>query len=159
VATYQYNQYVPADKVNPDGTFGTTDSPATGLECNVISLSTYEVFPRTAGISSGIKAGWGAIAGEVHDCNDAKIVNAIVATSAKGGKTVYMNTSSDNPQPDMTRTGTNVNGIYAFLNVPSGPLDIAAAVLVDGQKKALSKVNLELQPDSVALFTWDFNYK
>ena len=23
----------------------------------------------------------------------------------------------------------------------------------------LSKVNLELQPDSVALFTWDFNYK
>jgi hypothetical protein len=106
------------------------DSDATAgvyeYEAPIIYSSTYDSIPTLSGrtvsgaadLQDGV--GNGVIAGEVHDCADVIVENAVVGMTGfdrSTMSTVYFNGEED-PNPDALRTATASDGLYAVLNVP-----------------------------------------
>jgi len=94
----------------------------------LIYSSTYSSIPTLSGRqiegnqNLGDGVGRGVIAGEIHDCTDTIIGNAVVGVDDFDSSTmsiVYFNGASD-PNPDPVRTNTASDGLYAVLNVPTG---------------------------------------
>jgi hypothetical protein len=96
-------------------------------EAALIYSSTYSSIPTLSGrqiegnqnLNDGV--GRGVIAGEVHDCTDTIVGNAVVGMSGFDSSLmsiVYFN-GEDDPNPDPVRTSTASDGLYAILNVVS----------------------------------------
>jgi hypothetical protein len=93
----------------------------------LIYSSTYSSIPTLSGRqiegnqNLGDGVGRGVIAGEVHDCTDTIVGNAVVGLDDFDASTmsiVYFNGEED-PNPDPVRTNTASDGLYAILNVPA----------------------------------------
>jgi hypothetical protein len=113
--------------------------PTYQRNANVLSAADYVNIPVTVGLSSGITPGKGAIAGEVHDCDDVRIENAQVGVNPAGDKFTYFNGDPYNTLPDSTRaaTGTDRLGLFAALNMTTGHVEVQAVGLVNGKETSL----------------------
>ncbi|MBP6829763.1 MAG: hypothetical protein KA978_03210 [Deltaproteobacteria bacterium] len=126
----------------------------------VISNSDWTAIPATSTLTSGITRGRGALAGEVHDCDDVRLANATVESTPRrawDGPVVYFSENDTNPLPDLSREqrGTSLLGTYALLDVEPGPVRVAAV----GYNAARAVVHLgsyraRIFPDSVTLVTF-----
>jgi hypothetical protein len=125
----------------------------------VISNSDWTAIPATSTLTSGIGAGRGAVAGEVHDCDDVRLANATVESSPRrawDGPVVYFSENDTNPLPDLSREqrGTSLLGTYALLDVEPGAVRVAAVGYNAGQVVHLGSYRARVFPDSVTLVTF-----
>jgi hypothetical protein len=146
------------------------DSDATdgvyNYEAPIIYSSTYDSIPTLSGrfvtgaADLGDGVGNGVIAGEVHDCNDVIVENAVVGMTGferSTMSTVYFDGEED-PGPDPLRTATASDGLYAVLNVPgdverqivAGVRDTACAG-EDCQCLSLGSRTVKTYADSVSI--------
>lgn len=139
-----YNIYVPtADVV--DGVYD--------YDPRSLATDDYGVIAQAA-LGHPIAAGNGAIAGEVHDCGDVRVLNAVADTNGSKLGLVYFTSDEDKPLPSQGATGTSRLGLYAALDVAPGPTIVAAAGLVNGQMVALGEHKVYVYPDTVTSLTF-----
>lgn len=112
--------------------------PRWRYRARILSTSDWTSIPLTAGLVSGIRAGSGVVAGEVHDCSDTRLEFAQVATNPAPEVAAYFNDNPDNPLPVASRfEGTSLLGLYSALDIPEGPVDVSALGRVDGELVSL----------------------
>ena len=143
VSTVQYNLWVRADKVTKDG--------AAYEEAYVISDLTKKLIPASAGIAE-IAKGNGAVAGEVHDCNDDMVKGATVSFSLRPQKVVYFASGL----PNATLTETTEDSVYAGLNIApgtTGDITVTAAVKVGGKVTEIGQQTIRLFADQIVILT------
>jgi len=93
----------------------------------ILSSSDWTSIPLTAGLVEGVRPTSGAVAGEVHDCDDVRLEFAQVATNPPPEVLAYFNDNPDNPLPATSRSeGTSLLGLYAALDIPEGPVEVTA---------------------------------
>jgi hypothetical protein len=96
----------------------------------VLSNADWSTIPSTATLTGGIPMGQGALAGEVHDCDDVRLSNATVyaAPAPNFSNTIYFSDNETNPLPDLSRLtrGTSILGLYAMLSMNPGQVRVAA---------------------------------
>jgi len=121
-------------------------------KARTLSRSDYSSIPRTAGLPDGVRAGSGAVAGEVHDCQNVRLEYALVATSPTPRSFVYFNDNPDNPLPEPGRIeGTSMLSLYAALDLEPGPVDVAAVGSVGGQVVSLGWYRATVFENSVTV--------
>lgn len=130
--------------------------PSVYIRPRTISNSDWVTIPSTATLPTGIPAGHGALAGEVHDCDDVRLANAQVYASPPPNFTspVYFSDNPTRPLPDTSRstTGTGALGIYALLDLTPGPLRISAVGYApDGHLTLVGAYGVRIFPDSVTV--------
>lgn len=139
-----YNVYAPAAEI-VDG----------GYEYDPRALATddYGVIAQAA-IGRPITAGNGAIAGEVHDCGDFRLTNAIADVDVAKLALTYFSSDEDNPLPDLQARGTSKLGLYSAIDVVPGPATVAAIGTVGGQIVSLGQHKVYVYPDTVTSLTF-----
>ena len=120
----------------------------------IISLDDWRSIPGAAGDFDGIAAGMGAVAGEIHDCDNVKLYNATVGVNPAPSTFAYFNGNEKKPYPNTARTSTNTDSLYAALELPPGPVRVSAIAQVDG----VGLVNLgwwdaRIFPDALTVVT------
>lgn len=119
---YEYNLYIPNDEV-VDGAYE--------KDIRALAQDDYQLIPQTA-MGKNIEPGNGAIGGEVHDCGDVRLINALVDIDRPRVLT-YFTDDEIAPLPDVDADATSTLGLYAALDVPPGPVNVAAVGYLDGQ--------------------------
>jgi hypothetical protein len=130
------------------------------FNARVISNGDWQSIPATSALTEGIGAGRGALAGEVHDCDDVRLANATVESFPRrvwDGPTVYFSDNDTNPLPDLSRggIGTSLLGTYALLDVNPGPLTVVATGYDNNMRLVhLGSYRARVFPDSVTIVTF-----
>lgn len=141
----QYAVYLWADSDKIDG-------GAYELEVNVLHRNDYASIPRTV-IGRPIPAGQGAVAGEVHDCDDMRVSFAQVGVFPAPEAYTFFNGNPIDTLPKLTRgeAGTAADGIYAALNVDAGPIEVVAQVSRGGETIVVGDLAATVFPDAVTV--------
>jgi hypothetical protein len=128
-------------------------NPTFRLNVNALSKSDYTNIPVTAGLSSGIPAGRGAAAGEIHDCDNVRIEGAVVEVSPQPERSTYFNGNPNRTLPDSTRAVTDRLSLYAGLSLAPGKVKVVAAGLLTdgGPLTSLGAFEAWVYPDSVSV--------
>lgn len=96
----------------------------------VIANADWESIPSASALN-GITMGRGALAGEVHDCDDVRLSGARVESAPRrawDGPVIYFSDNDTNPLPDLGRgqRGTSLLGTYALLDMDPGAVTVAS---------------------------------
>ena len=104
-------------------------NPKYQLNVSALSAADYVNIPTISGLAGGITSGQGAVAGEVHDCDNVRVANAEVATTPGADRFTYFNGNPVKTLPDASRAsvGTDRLGLFAALNVKPGAVHVEAA--------------------------------
>jgi hypothetical protein len=104
-------------------------NPKYQLNVSALSAADYVNIPVVSGLAGGINSGEGAIAGEVHDCDNFRVANVEVASTPAADRFTYFNGNPVTTLPDSSRAavGTDRLGLFAGLNVKPGPVHIETA--------------------------------
>jgi hypothetical protein len=153
---YSYNIQFLNDEIDT-GAAGTpcADAPAGPrviYDARTLSRGDYDSIPLAAAVGI-ITSGNGALAGEIHDCDDIRVSNASVGVFPLPVALSYFNDNPSNPLPEMSRTGTSLLGLYAALDLPPGPTDVAAVGLFGGEVVSLGWYRARVFPNSVTAVT------
>lgn len=130
------------------------------FNARVISNGDWQSIPATSALTEGIRPGRGALAGEVHDCDDVRLANATVESSPRrawDGPVVYFSDNDTNPLPDLSRgnSGTSLLGTYALLDMEPGLVTVAAAGYdASARLVHLGSFRARVFPDSVTIVTF-----
>jgi len=118
-----------------------------------LSRSDYQVIPTSAGLSAGIPAGKGAVAGEVRDCQNVRIEYAQVGINPQATSFTYFNDNPFKTLPNAGRLteGTDGLGLFAGLSIAPGMVRVAALGLVNGENAALGEADVVVFPDTVTI--------
>ncbi len=132
--------------------------PAVYIRARVLANADWTIIPSTAALPTGIPVGHGAVAGEVHDCDDVRLSNATVYINPAPNfeSTVYFSDNDTRPLPDMSRSsrGTQILGLYAMLDVTPGPVRVAAVGYdANGQLVHSGFYQARVFPDAVTTVT------
>lgn len=132
VVTYKYNLILWADLAQDEGggnwvfdTRSTVADPRTGEDISLnpwrgyaISQSTFNVILMAVGITD-LPEGAGGIAGTVRDCAYREVQHASCGFVDRPEVRTYF-TNAESPRPDDSIDTSNVNGIYAAIDLPEG---------------------------------------
>ena len=141
---YDYNIFIPnKDIVNGEWKH----------DLRALAAEDYNAIAQAA-IGGPITSGNGAIAGEVHDCGDVRLQNAIVDIDKPKKILSYFTSNEAHPLPDLGATGTSTLGIYSALDVAPGPVTVAAIGLVGGKLTALGHYRARVFPNAVTIVTF-----
>jgi hypothetical protein len=141
---YEYNIYIPNDAVT-NGTWA--------HDVRAIAQDDYTVIAQAA-IGTPITASHGAVAGEVHDCEDVRLINAVVDVDADKRITTYFTNDEEHPLPDLAAKGTSALGLYSAMDIKAGPVTVAAGGLVGGKVVALGFYRAWVFEDSITSVTF-----
>lgn len=123
---YFYNTFFLEEDVEPGETY-------VHHRLKTLALEDWDAIPATAGDFSGIAPGMGAVAGEIHDCDNIKLYNATVGTQPEAVTDTYFNGIEEKPYPEAGRGSTNYDSIYAAMEIAPGPVRVTALALVAGE--------------------------
>jgi hypothetical protein len=112
----------------------------------------YTLIPQTA-MGKTMEPGRGAIGGEVHDCGDVRLINAIVG-SDKAAVLTYFTDDELKPLPDVSAKATSTLGLYSLLDVSEGPVHVAAAGVQDGKLVGVGFFKARVFANSVTSVTF-----
>lgn len=130
-------------------------NPKYQLNVNALSQSDYGLLPVVAGLPGGITAGEGAIAGEVHDCDNVRLSLVQVSVVPAADRFVYFNGSPNQGVPDPRRAtiGTDRLGLFAALNEKPGKVTITTAGALDAnlQLTSFGSIDAFVYPDTVSI--------
>jgi len=104
-------------------------NPRYQLNVSALSAADYVNIPVISGLSGGISSGQGAVAGEVHDCDNIRVANVEVGTTPIADRSTYFNGNPVMTLPDASRAsvGTDKLGLFAALNIKPGPVHVETA--------------------------------
>lgn len=123
-------------------------------DVRALAADDYGVISQAA-IGAPITPGNGAIAGEVHDCGDVRIQNAVVETNSFRKALTYFGDDEAHPLPDLSGAGTSTLGLYSALDLSPGPASIGAmGKTADGKYVGLGFLRVRIFPDSVTTVTF-----
>jgi hypothetical protein len=157
---YDYNIMLRNAEVDMPAAPMGVPGPAVRFDPRVLSNSDWQAIPSAATLVTGIPQGHGVLAGEVHDCDNVRLANAMVSSEPRqlwSGGTVYFSENDTNPLPDMSRNGrgTSLLGTYALLDMGPGPTTVAAVgVDTSGRLQHLGSYRARIYPDSVTVVTF-----
>jgi hypothetical protein len=140
---YEYNVYVPQNEVVQ----GFYDK-----DVRALAADDYTTIPQTVK-GEQMRPGHGAIGGEVHDCGDVRLIGAVVDVDQKRTIT-YFGDDEVTPLPKPGALYTSSLGLYALLDVPPGPVNVAAAGVVDGKLVGVGFFKARVFPDAVTSITF-----
>lgn len=159
-SVYSYNVYIEAGEIETgepgaEACEGFPTGPRAEYRASILSSSDWQNIPNTAGLPAGIGSGNGVVAGEIHDCGDVRLEFALVSTTPEASVLAYFNDNPDNPLPELSRgfDGTSLLGLYAALDVPAGPVDVAAVGRVDGETVSLGWYRAQVFEGAVTALT------
>jgi hypothetical protein len=130
---------------------------------NVVSEATWLLIPRTVGLSSGVKKGYGVVAGRVRDCNHNPVMNAMVGMTLQPTLLAYFNGMEGKlddqgeekaSDPDPARTTTNSDGLYAGIEIPVGDETVSALAQVDGALQSLGTFKVAIFGNSISILSF-----
>lgn len=124
---YEYGVYVPNGEVMSDA-----DGDYWEKDIRALANDDYGTIAQAA-MGKTITAGNGAVAGEVHDCDNRRVVNAVVDVSVQKFTTTYFGDDEDDPLPSLEAKATSTLGLYSALDIVPGPVTVGAAGILDGQ--------------------------
>jgi hypothetical protein len=141
---YEYNVYAFPEEI-VDGVW----------EHNVRALAAgdYTVIPQAA-IGGNVTPLHGVLAGEVHDCENVRLVNAVVDIDQQKAVTTYFTNNEEHPLPDLGGRATSTLGLYAAMDIRPGPVTVAAAGMVGGQYVSAGFFRARIFEDSVTSVTF-----
>lgn len=123
-------------------------------DVRALASDDYGVISQAA-LGAPITAGHGAIAGEVHDCDDVRLINAVVEVNATRKILTYFGDDEAHPLPDLGRQATSALGLYSALDVDPGQVTIAAIGKTSDDKiNGIGFLRLRVFPDSVSTVTF-----
>jgi hypothetical protein len=123
-------------------------------DVRALAADDYGVISQAA-IGAPITGGHGAIAGEVHDCGDVRLVNAVIDVNTSRKALTYFGNDEAHPLPDLSGKGTSTLGLYAALDIDAGPVTISAAGKdKDGKMVGLGFLRVRVFPDAVTAVTF-----
>jgi hypothetical protein len=142
---YDYNNYIPTAAVM-NGKWS--------HDVYALASDDYGTIAQAA-IGSPITTGNGAIAGEVHDCQNIRLINATVDVNVPRTEQVfYFTTDPNNPLPEASETATSALGLYAALNIAPGPVALGALGLVNGQVTTVGFYKVRVYANAVTTMTF-----
>jgi hypothetical protein len=168
VVTYKYNLILWADLAKDEGgtfvfdTKSTISDPRTGSEISLnpwrgyaISQTTYDIILLAAGISE-LPETHGAIAGTIRDCGYHEMQNVTCGVVDEPRVLTYMS-NQESPRPDMSLSGTNVNGMYAAMDIPEGSHKVSC-LAQDSQNAQvlLGEYQVKVFPHAVTILSMDW---
>ena len=142
---YYSNVFFFPEDVTPDG--------YVFYRAKTLSVDDWRAIPATAGDFDGIAAGQGAIAGEIHDCDNVKLYNATVGVNPQANTFAYFNGVEEKPYPDTLRASTNSDGLYAALELAPGSTRISAVALIGDDYVNLGWWDAHVFPDALTVVT------
>ena len=140
---YEYNFYVPNSAAG-----GTFDK-----DVRALVTDDYNLIAVTAG-GQAIATGHGAVAGEVHDCDDVRLIDAVVDIDVDKKITTYFTSDEDHPLPATSAEGTSTLSLYSAIDVAPGPVVVSAMGTVDGAPVTIGFHRARVFPDSVTSVTF-----
>jgi hypothetical protein len=169
VVAYKYNLILWADLAKDEGggnfvfdTRDTASDPRTGLDIPLypwrafaISQTTYNVILLAVGITN-LPENSGGVAGTVRDCHYHEMQHVRCGFVDKPGIVTYF-TNAASPAPDDSIHATNVNGIYAAIDLPAG--DHVMACLArdqEGNQVMLGEFPVKIFPHGITLISLDW---
>jgi len=101
-------------------------NPKYQLNVSALSSADYVNIPTISGLAGGITQGEGAMAGEVHDCDNIRVGNVEVVTTPGADRFTYFNGNPIMTLPDASRAsvGTDRLGLFAALNIKPGAVTV-----------------------------------
>jgi len=141
---YDYNIYIPAAEVQ-NGVWM--------HDVRALSAGDYNLIPQAAG-SGAITAGNGAVAGEVHDCGNVRLQNAVVDINVPKRLLTFFSDDELHPLPVNAARATSTLGLYAAFDIKPGPVTVAAEGLVKGQVMTAGYFRARVFPDAVTAVTF-----
>ncbi len=122
-------------------------------DVRALASDDYQLIPQVA-LGKTVTAGHGVLAGEVHDCGDVRLVDAVVDIDQPKFSLSYFTDNEDNPLPDIDAHSTSALGLYSALDVAPGPVTVAAAGVFGGKVVSLGYFKGRIFPDAVTSFTF-----
>ena len=128
-----------------------------------ITDGAWQTIPTTAGIPYSVPPERGAVAGRVYDCGEtgrdpARVMGARVGLVEDPAQIAYFNAYPEDLLPLPGRADTNRDGVYAAIDLPSGPNRVSVAVTVDQELMSGGARNVWIVPFSVSLSDFHGNY-
>lgn len=125
------------------------------LDAQVLSRQDWYKIPQTMGLSGGISPGYGAVAGEVHDCEGIRLKGAQVGLYPQSNYFAYFNGNPLDTVPLTARLplGTNNLGLYSEFELPAGVIDVEAWGLVGGTQTLLGEHRTFIFQDAVTVLS------
>lgn len=143
------------DDLDTDCIDTTVDPALYRTDVNLLSAQDYMTIPTSAGLSAGITAGNGAIAGEVHDCNGVRVRHAQVGFSLDRDPRVLVyfngNPVKTLPRLQQSAEGTNTLGLYSGLDVTTGPIELVGVGVEDSALREVGRYATRIWADTVTL--------
>jgi hypothetical protein len=125
------------------------------LNVNALSRTDYFELPVGSGLPGGISPDFGAVAGELHDCDNIRVANVQLATTPPGDRFTYFNGNPIQTLPDSTRAamGTDRLGLFASLNVKPGAVRVETLgeTTAGGALESFGTVDAFVYPNSVTI--------
>lgn len=146
----QVNIYLRTTDAEYNETGGTYE-----LNANVISRQDWLKIPQTMGLSGGMSPGFGAIAGEVHDCAGVRLLGAQVGLYPQSPYFAYFNGNPIDTVPLTAQlsSGTNSLSVYAEFELPAGSMAVEAWGLINGTPTLLGSHQTFVFQDSVTVLS------
>lgn len=128
---YTYNFFITAGDPNLDG-------QARTYTANVQAVldGDFNLIPTIA-IGAPNSAGNGAVFGEVHDCGNVRLQNAVVETSGSRRAMVYFNDNEENPMPENGRLTTGKTSIFSALDARPGFHRLTAVGVIEEDNQSV----------------------
>jgi hypothetical protein len=141
---YEYGLYVTNSEVQ---------NGESGKDVRALSADDYQLIPQVA-IGHTIGSGHGALAGEVHDCDNVRLGGAVVDIDKARVGLAYFSDDEAAPLPLLANKSTSVLGLYSAFDVAPGPVAVAAAGVLDGKLVSVGYFKARVFPDAVSTFTF-----
>ncbi len=145
---YEYNDYIPTSEVMMEA-----GAPVWQHDVRALAVDDYSTIAQAA-LGEGITPGNGAVAGEVHDCGNVRLIGATVDVNVQRKLLTYFTSNEANPLPDTSATSTSPLGLYAALDVQPGPVSVGALGLVNGKITTVGWYEAQVYPNSVTAVTF-----
>ena len=148
---YTYNLFIAEGDPDLDSESGTYTK-----DIRALMEADFNTIPTVA-IGAPIGAGNGALGGEIHDCGNVRLQNAVVETSGSRRAMIYFNDDEENPMPKNGRKQTGITSVFAALDAKPGFHRLTATGLIeqDGQSVpvTLGYYDVRVFPDAVTSVT------
>lgn len=141
---YEYNVFIRNDAVSNDE-----------WTHNVRALADddYGVIAQVA-LGGPITPQHGAVAGEIHDCGDVRLVNAVVDVDVPKKLTTYFTNDEDHPLPDTGAKASSTLGLYSAMDLAPGPVTLGAVGEIDGKIVTVGFFRARIYEDAVTSVTF-----